>query len=188
MSGFKRNTIILGVTGGIACGKSEVGHILREMGFKVCDADRVAHDLMRAGTTVHQSIVDVFGEQVLSADGEISREDLGRIVFGNPGKLSMLNELVHPGVREALEHWMAERRKNAEHAAVQLPLLFESGMQELGWDAIICVSSAEAQVIGRLGKRGFQEHEARRRIASQMPLSEKEDLSDCVIQNDGTLQ
>jgi dephospho-CoA kinase len=180
--------MILGITGGIACGKSEVGSILENMGFAVCDTDRVAHGLMRSGTPVYRSIVDVFGEQVLSDDGEISREYLGRIVFEDPGQLSALNRLVHPAVRDKLESWMAERRKHGENAAAQIPLLFESGMQELDWDGIICVSSLETEVIKRLAQRGLQEQEVRRRIAAQMLLSKKEDLSDCVIHNDGTLQ
>ena len=73
MSSFKGNAIVIGVTGGIACGKSEVGRILKEMGFSVCDADRVAHDLMKAGTSVNRQIADYFGTSVVTDAGEISR-------------------------------------------------------------------------------------------------------------------
>lgn len=188
MSGTQRNAIVIGLTGGIACGKSEVGRILEKMGFEVCDADRVAHDLMISGTSVYQRIVAYFGDQVLAESGEISREKLGRIVFENPAQLSRLNRLVHPAVRQVLEQWILMRRENGENAAVQIPLLFESGMNDLDWDGIVCVSSPEIQAIERLEKRGISEPEARMRIASQMELSKKEQLSDRVIHNLGTLQ
>ena len=188
MSGIKRDSIVLGITGGIACGKSEVGRILEGIGFAVCDADRVAHELLAPGSSVYQGVVDAFGEQVLTSDGEISRERLGRIVFENPDQLSLLNRLVHPMVRERLTQWISERQENHEDAAVQIPLLFESGMHDLGWDGIVCVSSPEAQVLERLEKRGIQGQEARRRIASQMALEKKEELSDRVIRNDRTFR
>ncbi len=187
MSGIKRNAVVLGITGGIACGKSEVARILREMGFKVCDADHVAHELMAKGTSVYRAIVDWLGEQVLADDGEISRPTLGRMVFDDPALLLQLNRLVHPAVRVVLAQWIAERRANAENAAVQIPLLYESGMEVLDWDAVICVSSTDEQIRERLGKRGFADAEASRRIAAQMPLKEKENLSDHVIHNFGTL-
>lgn len=187
MSDIKRKAVVIGVTGGIACGKSEMGRILGGMGFVVSDADRIAHELMAKGTPVYRNIVDCFGATVLAEDGEISRPRLGRIVFENPGQLLQLNQLVHPAVREVLKRWIAERRANSENAAVQIPLMFESGMNDLDWDAIICVSCVEAQVYERLEKRGIDRPAARSRIASQMPLEEKEDLSDYVIDNSGTL-
>jgi dephospho-CoA kinase len=188
MSGIKRNAVILGITGGIACGKSEVGRILREMGFRICDADHVAHALMAEGTPVHRAVVKCFGEQVLAADGSISRPTLGRMVFDDPDLLQQLNRLIHPAVKAVLEQWISDRRANGDNAAVQLPLLFESGMNTLDWDAIICVSSSEEQVRERLRQRGMNDLEARKRMAAQMPLKEKENLSDRVIHNFGTMQ
>lgn len=188
MSGLKHTAIVLGITGGIACGKSEVGRILGDMGFIICDADQVAHALMAAGTGTHQRIVEAFGEQVLADDGEISRGVLGRIVFENPDQLSLLNRLVHPAVRQVMDQWISARKQAGDHAAAQVPLLFESGMGDLDWDGIICVSSPEAHVLERLGQRGINERDARVRIASQLPLKEKENLSDRVIHNTGTLQ
>ena len=188
MSGVKRNTIILGITGGIACGKSEVAKVLEQIGFAVCDADQIAHKHMVKGTSVYRRIVDEFGEQILAPTGEISRERLGHIVFENPDRRLLLNSLVHPAVRTELEHWIRERRKRGEDAAVQIPLLFESGMEDLGWDGIICVSSGEEQVIARLRERGVEDQDGRKRIAAQMALEEKEKLSDRVIHNSGTLQ
>lgn len=188
MSNAERSAIVVALTGGIACGKSEVGRILGKMGFVVVDADRMAHALMAKGTPVYQSIVDCFGEHILAEDGEISRPLLGKIVFDHPEQRLKLNRLVHPAVRNVLAEWISERRSKGENAAAQIPLLFESGMETLDWDAVICVSSSDAQVFERLGKRGIPREDAIKRINSQMALPDKERLSDCVIQNLGTLQ
>ena len=188
MTGHVRNPLVVGVTGGIACGKSEAGRVLESMGFAVCDADHMAHDLMKKGTPVFRRVVDFFGSDVLSDDGEISRLALGKEVFENPEKREALNGLVHPAVRARLKEWIAQARRNNRNAAVLVPLLFESGMESLGWDAIICVSSSEQRVLERLEKRGLTHGEARFRIGSQMPLEEKEKRSNQVIQNMGSLK
>lgn len=188
MSDLKPKAKILGITGGIACGKSEVGRILEEMNFKVCDADRVAHALMGKGTAVYRKVVDLFGEQILSQEGEISRPILGKIVFENSHGLKQLNALVHPAVRCALAEWVAKMRAEEKSAAVLLPLLFESGMQDVDWDAVVCVSCPENKVFQRLEERGLSHKEAEQRVRSQMPLAEKERLADYVIPNIGTLE
>ncbi len=128
------NVVAVGVTGGIACGKSEVGRILDNMGFAVCDADRIAHDLMEKGTPVFSQVVDHFGTSILAENGEISRPILGKIVFENPAQREVLNGLVHPAVRESLAGWIDQMRSEGQRSAVLVPLLFESGMQDLDWD------------------------------------------------------
>lgn len=187
MACSKRNTIVLGITGGLACGKSEVGRILGKMGFSVCDADHVAHDLMKKGSRVYSQIVEHFGDQILSANHEISRPLLGEIVFNNPTELNALNRLIHPGVRETLERWASGIRDQNINAAMLVPLLFESGMETVECDAIICVSSSEQQVLCRLKKRGLNGTDARLRMDAQMALEEKEEQSDYVVLNTGTL-
>lgn len=188
MSDTERNALVIAITGGIACGKSEVGRIVGTMGFLLCDADRVAHGKMVRGTPVYRKIVQYFGDEILDDEGEISRPALGKIVFANPQERMALNRMVHPVVREALETWIAQRRQNGENAAVQIPLLFESGMEVLDWDAIICVSSRRDDIFERLQKRGMTLLEASSRVESQMPVEEKERRSDYVIKNLGTLQ
>ena len=187
MSGLNRKTIILGITGGIACGKSETGRILEELGFTVCDADRVAHQLMDKGCPVYHQVVEHFGVEILEDDGAISRPKLGKLVFDDPPKLEQLNGLVHPAVRNELEQWIRKQRLVEQPSAVLLPLLFESGMENLDWDAIVCISSPEAEVFQRLEKRGLSPEEAEKRINSQMLLSEKERQADRVVPNIGTL-
>jgi dephospho-CoA kinase len=188
MSDIERNAMVIGVTGGIACGKSEVGRILESMGYCVIDADHVAHGLMAKGTGVFKDIVAFFGKRILSGEGEICRSTLGAIVFEDSEKRERLNALVHPAVRSEIERWISERRDRRDRAAVQIPLLFESRMHDLDWDGIICVSASDELVLERLRKRGMDENAAMQRIRSQMPLTEKERLSDCVIRNLGTLQ
>jgi dephospho-CoA kinase len=187
MSDIRRNAIVIGITGGIACGKSEVGRILGDMGFAVCDADRIAHGLMRKGMPVFLQVAKHFGTRILADDGEIARPILGEIVFEDSMQREKLNALVHPAVREALSDWISEKRSAGTNAAVLVPLLFETGMDSLDWDAVLCVSSSEEQVFQRLEKRGLDRAGAEQRIRSQMPLAEKEKQADWVVPNLGTL-
>ncbi len=187
MSNKGLNVVAVGVTGGIACGKSEAGRILDDMGFAVCDADRIAHDLMEKGTPVFSRVVEHFGARILTENGEISRPLLGKIVFEDPEEREILNELVHPAVRESLAGWINQMRSEGKRSAVLIPLLFESGMQNLDWDAVVCVSSRKEEIFQRLEARGFSREEAAKRIHSQMLLDEKEKLADYVIPNHGTL-
>lgn len=182
------SSLVLGITGGIACGKSEVGRFLGEMGFAVCDADHLAHDLMKKETPVYRQVIDHFGIHILSHDGEIARPILGKIVFENSTERNALNGIVHPAVRERLADWIAEKRCRGERAAGLVPLLFESGMETLDWDAVLCVTSPEKQILQRLEDRGIGFDEAGLRIRAQMPLAEKEHLADVVVPNLGTLE
>jgi dephospho-CoA kinase len=179
--------IILGVTGGIACGKTEVGRILSAEGFKVLDSDFLAHELMGKGRPVYEQVVEHFGEEILSASGEIDRVQLGKRVFADSQERVALNRLVHPAVIKGAQAWIGACREAQEDAVVLVPLLFESGWTK-GWDAIICVTAPEEQIFKRLENRGFSKEEAIKRIESQMSLIEKATLSDFVIENGGTLE
>ena len=177
-------SIILGLTGGIACGKSEAGRVFSAAGFSVLDTDTLAHGLMEAGTPVFRQIVERFGALVVGANGEIDRVALGRIVFDDPSARETLNRLVHPAVIRAVEQWKAEQ---AGDAVVMIPLLFEVEWTD-GWDAVVCVSADEETVFQRLEKRGLSKDEAGKRIAAQMPLAEKEAKADFSIENNGSLE
>lgn len=177
--------MVLGITGGIACGKTEAGRILSSEGFKVLDSDFLAHELMAKGRSVYRKVIEYFGTGILAADGEIDRIKLGRKVFSDLQAREALNRLVHPAVIESAGSWMKECREALEDAAVLVPLLFESGWTD-GWDAVICVTAPEEQVIQRLEKRGLPKAEALKRIAAQMPQPEKAARADFVIDNSGT--
>lgn len=186
------------VTGGIACGKSSVGNVLRECGARIIDADDVCHELFRQGGPLADRIVAAFGRGVLNRKGGIDRRVLGRIVFADGVKRRKLNAIVHPEARRAINAWLklqdadcgkkrGRREIGANVAAVLVPLAYEAGW-ETGWDAIICVAAPLSAQIARLVKKGFSDDEARARIAAQMPLAEKMSKADYVIFNAGTLE
>ncbi len=176
----------IGVTGGIACGKSEVGRILEHAGVAVLDTDRVAHEAMAPGQAAYRRVVDYFGRAVVAADGTIDRSRLGAVVFADPDARRALNERVHPEVRRRWRDWVARMRAQDRVAAVIIPLLYEVGA-DTGWDAIICVAADERVARERLMERGLGEEQIRQRWASQMPVADKVRKADYVIENNGTL-
>lgn len=179
--------IILGVTGGIACGKSETGRILSAEGFKVLDTDFLAHELMDKGRPVYDKIVGAFGPAILAEDGTIDRVRLGQKVFGDSQARAVLNRLVHPAVIGAAKEWIGACRAAEEDAAVLVPLLFEAGWTD-GWDAVVCVTAPDEQIFKRLENRGLANEAALQRMAAQMPLAQKAARADFVIENGGTLE
>ena len=179
--------IILGITGSIACGKTETGHILSAEGFKVLDSDFLAHELMGKGRPVYDAVVEHFGGAILGEDGEIDRVKLGKKIFADPEERAVLNRLVHPAVIKAAQEWISDCRAMQEDAAVLVPLLFEANWTE-DWDAVVCLTAPEEQIFQRLEKRGFSKEETRRRVAAQMLQAEKADKADFVIENSGTIE
>jgi len=188
MKNNNSTSFILAVTGGLACGKSEVGRFLEEMGFLVCDTDFLAHDLMKKGGSVYSAVLDCFGTDILDERGEISRPTLGALVFKDSKKREALNQLVHPIIEAIIKEWILEQRKKGGKSAVLVPLLFESGMDRLDWDLILCVASDPESVFQRLAKRGLNRDDAVARIDAQMSLEEKERRSDCVLHNVSNLE
>ncbi len=178
--------IILGITGGIACGKTETGHFLSTEGFKVLDSDFLAHELMGKGRPVYASVVEHFGAAILADDGEIDRAKLGKKIFADPQDRAVLNRLVHPAVINVAREWIRDCRCAGEDAAVLVPLLFEAGWTD-GWDAVVCVTAPEEQIFQRLEKRGLSKEEAVKRMVAQMPQAEKAGRADYIIKNSGTL-
>lgn len=174
----------LAVTGGVGCGKSEVGRLLQERGVMVLDADEVGHQVLATGSPVATAVIERFGTGVVGADGSIDRSRLGRCVFGDPTARQDLERLVHPAIRHRIGAWVEETRKQAP-CAVLIPLLFEVGWTE-GWDAIWCVSASPQVVQARLDSRGWSVEEWQRRQAAQWPLAEKENRADLVLHNNGS--
>ncbi len=178
--------IVIGVTGGIACGKSEVGRFLVQEGFCVLDADQVAHEVLER-VPVRDAVVKSFGTEILAMDGKINRSRLSAVVFNKSSQREELNRLVHPSIQKIIAHWVDVRRNAREEAAVLMPLLFEIGMVQ-GWDAIVCIAMEKMRVFQQLEKRGLAESEAKKWIAAQMPLEKKMKRSDFVIENNGSLE
>jgi dephospho-CoA kinase len=176
----------IGLTGGIACGKSEVGCILQREGAQVREADDLVHDLIRCGGLLFDKVVERFGAGIVGRDGEIDRRILGGRIFADAADRKALEALLHPEVIGMLRDWMAGETKKGNNALAVVPLLFEVGWTE-GWDAVVCVASSEEMVIERLKRRGLSEHEARARMTAQMPLEIKIRKANYVIRNEGTL-
>jgi len=178
--------IRIAITGGIACGKSLAASFMEEAGVAVCEADTVAHALMKPGTAVFHRLVEEFGPGILSADGMIDRRILGELVFNDRGKLARLNAAVHPAVRAQIAQWLAHKEKSgAKVAAAVIPLLFEADMAS-GWDAVVCIACATPVQMARLRARGLGESDCRARIDAQMPIEEKSRKSEFTIRNDGS--
>lgn len=181
-----RRGLRVGLTGGFACGKSEVGRVLRELGAEVADADDLAHEAMRAGTPAFGKVVARFGRGIVGCDGEIDRAALGQRVFARAEERRALEALVHPEVIRRLEAWVEETAGRGRHAVAIVPLLHEAGLAGR-WDAVVCVTAPEAAVLDRAAGRGLSAAAARARIAAQLPVEEKAGKADYVIRNDGTL-
>lgn len=162
-----------GLTGGIASGKSTVAAMLREMGFPVLDADRLAHRLIDPEQPAYQEVVRAFGKEILEPGGRVDRKKLGAIVFSDRAALQRLNAILHPRVAE--ETWRqfdTWEREGKKAAFVEAALIVEAGMHKR-LDGLAVAWCAPEQQLARLVERGMSESEARNRIALQMPQEEK---------------
>ena len=178
---------IIGLTGGIACGKSTVSKILRSLGAKVIDADAAAHALSQPQQPLYDAYVARFGAEILTAQGTLDRAAIGRIIFKDPNVRAEIDALAHPLIQAAVEQQMQAVCPNAPAVVLDVPLLFEAGWEALT-DEVWVVSLPEDVQLVRLMERDpvMTEAEARARIAAQMPLSEKRARADVVIDNSGT--
>ena len=178
----------LGITGGIASGKSAVAAMLRELGFRVIDADALGHQVIEPGTRAYDEIVREFGAGVVGVDGRIDRGKLGALVFADRAKLERLNAIVHPRVEEEMVRLFAEWEKSGikDAAFVEAALLVEAGYQK-NLDGLVVAWCKPEQQIERLLARGLSEVEARRRIAAQMPAEEKLKFATEKIDCSGTM-
>ena len=179
----------LGLTGGIASGKSAVAALLREMGFAVLDADGLAHKLIEPGQPAYDEVVKEFGSSIVDASGRVDRTKLGAIVFADQAKLDRLNEIVHPRVAEVVfSQFEAWRRSGVPDAAfVEAALLIESGIHKK-LDGLVVAWCTPEQQLERLLARGLSETEALRRMAAQLPVEEKLRLASEKIDCSGTLE
>jgi dephospho-CoA kinase len=180
----------IGLTGGIASGKSEVSRILRELGFAVLDADSIAHQLMQPDLPAYREIVQHFGASVLDSDQRIDRRKLGALVFADPLKLDRLNGILHPRVRTRLDKLFEELRQSPQAspaAFVEAALLVEAGYLPDLDGLVVCWTRPEQQ-LERLRDRGLTEEDAQLRIAAQLPTTEKIKFATETIDCSGSLE
>jgi dephospho-CoA kinase len=185
---------IVGLTGGIASGKSTVARMLTELGATVIDADAIVHELQAPGSPLLAEIVESFGPQILTADGALDRAALGALVFSDREARERLEGIVHPKVgAEMLRRIAAARSSGATLIVLDIPLLFEGRARGTGTAAqmaldatILATVPEEVQVERQVERDGCDRDEALRRIRAQLPLEEKNRLADYVIDNSGS--
>jgi dephospho-CoA kinase len=182
--------LIVGLTGGVASGKSIVSRILKEEGAYLIDADQIARELVQPRTPTWKELIKVFGKEILQKDGSIHRKKLAAKVFSDPEQRNLLNRILHPRIKKEMGRRLkAIGQKDPEAIVViDAPLLIETG-DHREMDKIIVVISTEEQQIERLKERqGVSQEEAQRIIASQIATEEKLKVADFVIRNEGSLE
>jgi dephospho-CoA kinase len=180
-------SLVIGLTGGIASGKSTVSNMLKEMNITVIDADVEARLAVEKGEPAYQKIVAEFGDDIVLPDGDIDRQKLGSIIFHNAEKRQLLNSIVHPEVRKRMNDQVEAARTRAEQVIIlDIPLLFESKLTYMVEKTILVYVDREIQLKRLMERNDLSLEDAEARIKSQMPLSEKVALSDAVINNNGS--
>ncbi|WP_406944565.1 dephospho-CoA kinase [Halobacillus sp. SY10] len=182
-------TLVIGLTGSIASGKSTVAKMFQDMDIPVIDADQISRDVVQPGEPAYQEIVETFGEQVLEEGGDLDRKKLGKVVFADETKRKQLNGIVHPKVREEMIR-RREQYKQQQYQAVVLdiPLLFESNLTDYV-EKILVVYVDEKTQLERLMERDQSGREdAEERIRAQIPVKKKAEMADAVIDNTGTVE
>lgn len=180
--------VTLGVTGSLSTGKTSVALFFKELGAKVLDADKIAHDQMKPGGSCYDQVIKMFGKNILDGD-KIDRKKLAEIVFNDKTKLDKLSAIIHPAVKHAIG---AEIRRYSDCkkeylVVIDVPLLFESNLHSYV-DWIVVVKAKQKQQIERaVEKFKISRQQAASRIKMQMPLKEKIRLADIIIDNSGSL-
>ena len=174
---------LIGLTGGIAAGKSEALRILSELGAETISTDAVVHDLL-ASEEVRDRLVERWGDRVAPA-GEVDRGEVGKVVFGQPEELAWLESVLHPLVGERVIGWRRGLSEDVEVAVVEVPLLFEGSMAEM-FDSTIAISAGDAERERRAAARGTGELEAR--SGRQLTQEEKASRATHAVTNDGTIE
>ena len=179
---------IIGITGGIASGKSTVTEFLRQPGYQVIDADQVVHELQEPGERLYQALLSTFGSAILQEDGRLDRPKLGAMIFGNPELLAQSSQLQNEIIREELARRRDLLAETEDIFFMDLPLLFELGYDNW-FDQIWLVDVTEETQLSRLMTRNaLSQEEAEKRIAAQLSLQEKRNRADVLIDNNGPLE
>ena len=178
-------TRIIGITGGIASGKSTVTEFLRQQGYQVIDADQVVHELQEPGGRLYQALLSAFGPAILQEDGRLDRPKLGAMIFGNPELLAQSSQIQNQIIREELAGRRDLLAETEEFFFMDIPLLFE--LQYEDWfDQIWLVDVMEETQLSRLMTRNaLSQEEAEKRISAQLSLNEKRNRVNLIIDNNG---
>lgn len=177
---------VIGLTGGIASGKSTVSELLTAHGFKVVDADIASRQAVEKGTEGLARVKEMFGDEAIDEDGNMNRSYVGEVIFNQPEKRLILNEIVHPIVRDIMEKEKEEYLEQGYNVIMDIPLLFENDLQETV-DEVWLVYTSESIQIDRLMERNdLSMEEAKARVYSQISIDKKRRMADHVIDNRDT--
>ena len=180
---------VIGLTGGIATGKSTVSAMLKKAGAIIIDADRIARAVVKKGLPAYREIVEYFGTDILLPDGEINRNALGDIIFNDPAEKKRLNSIVHPRVAAEVDRQLKQFEKTDPQSLVVLdiPLLLEAGMHADLSELIVVYAPQQLQIERLMHRDRISEAEALARVRSQIPIREKKKKATIVIDNSGTI-
>lgn len=180
----------IGLTGGIACGKSTVAAMLVRRGAILIDADQIAREVVLPGAPALGAVAERFGESVLNDDGSLNRKALGEIVFKEEAARKDLEAILHPRIRATMKARMEEANRLTPDklVVVDVPLLFESKLEFMFEETLLVYIPRELQLVRLMERDGISAEQAERRLAAQMPIDDKRALADAVIDNSGTLE
>ncbi|UTH14901.1 dephospho-CoA kinase [Macrococcus equipercicus] len=178
---------VIGLTGGIASGKSTVSELLRGYGFAVVDADVASRTAVAAGSDGLQEVIAVFGGEAV-IDGEMNRPYIGQLVFNDPEKRAALNSIIHPRVREIMALEKRAALQNGRHVVMDIPLLYENKLEATVDEAWVVYVPEHLQLERLMKRNDMTQEAAAARIASQLAIEEKKARADVVIDNSGDLQ
>lgn len=179
-------SFVLGITGGIASGKSTVVDIFKSEGFSVVDADIVAREVVEPNTPGLAQLVKVFGDEILLADERLNRKKLGALIFQDEKKRQLLNETLDPFIRGEIERQAKEAEQSSELVVVDIPLLYEGKYEAMMNEVAVVYVTPEIQLTRLIARNNLSENEALGRINSQLSLEEKKKKADIVFDNCGS--
>ena len=179
---------IIGITGGIASGKSTVTNYLRQKGYQVIDADQVVHELQAKGGKLYQALVSWLGSAILNEAGELERPKLSQLIFSSQENLAKSSQLQNDIIRQELANRRDQLAKIEETFFMDIPLLFEQDYADWFDEVWLVYVNPETQIKRLKARNGYSQEEAQQRLASQMKLEDKVPYADFVIKNDGNLE
>ncbi|WP_086312797.1 dephospho-CoA kinase [Enterococcus sp. 7F3_DIV0205] len=180
--------MVLGLTGGIATGKSTVVNVFKGLGFPVVDADVIAREIVEIGTPALTKIAITFGSEVLYSDGSLDRKKLGDIVFSDEKKRTQLNELLSPFLKEAILSQIAAKKNETSLIVVDIPLLYEGGYDAFVDKVAVVYVPEKTQMIRLMKRDNLTETEANQRVNSQLSIEKKKEKADIIFDNQKSIQ
>lgn len=178
-------SLIIGLTGGIASGKSTVSSMLVELGASLVDADRLAREVVLPGTPTLQAVIDAFGQAIVADDGSLDRKKLGEIVFADESARKRLESILHPAIRELMKERM--NKLESDHpkglVVVDVPLMYESSLASMFDEVMLVYVPANVQLERLMKRDGLSREQAQARLRAQMPIEQKREMADWIIDN-----